>query len=80
MCDILDCAVMEDDAGEGPITTGEITGNQFSSVSKHSGNAGIEFSSRFMNTGYDFFGRADARLPRQTVYRRFQHTGISGGR
>ena len=60
VCDILECAVMADDMGEGPITTGEITGNQFSSVSRHSGNAGIAFVSPFMNSGYDFFGRADA--------------------
>ena len=60
VCDILDCAIMPDDMGEGPITTGETTGNQFPSVSKHAGNVGLEFVNRFMSTGFDFFSRADA--------------------
>ena len=60
VCDILDCAIMPDDMGEGPITTGETTGNQFPSVSKHAGNVGLEFVNQFMTTAFDFFGRADA--------------------
>ena len=60
VCGILDCAVMADDMGEGPITTGVITGNEFPSVSKHSGNVGLEIVNPFMSTGFEIYGRVDA--------------------